>query len=87
MKRGSVVKLREWIARLLWTGGTSLGIAVLAGLLSVVLAALGDGTGADAVRGVALVAVSVFVLAFVALVVFLAVNELDRDKPPPGDGG
>ena len=75
---------REWIARALWSGGTSLGIAVISGLLSLVLTALGDRTGADAVRGVTLVALSVFVLSFLALVVILAVNELHRSDPPSG---
>ena len=76
------MNLREWIARALWSGGVSLGIAVIAGLLSFVLTALGDRTGADAVRGVTLVALSVFVLSFIALVVMLAVNELQRGEPP-----
>ena len=74
--------LRVWIARALWSGGVSLGIAVLSGLLSFVLTALGDRTGADAVRGVTLVAMSVFVLSVIALVVILAVNELHRGEPP-----
>ncbi len=76
------MNLRVWIARALWGGGASLGIAVLSGLLSFVLTSLGDRTGADAVRGVTLVALSVFVLSFIALVVILAVNELHRGNPP-----
>ena len=78
------MNLRVWIARALWSGGASLGIAVISGLLSFVLTSLGDRTGAEAVRGVTLVALSVFTLSFVALVVILAVNELRRGDPPSG---
>ena len=73
-----IVNLRPWIARALWSGAASLGIGLIAGLLSLVLRAAGDGSGAAAVRGVMLVAISVCGLAVVALVVLLAANELQR---------
>ena len=72
------MNLRPWIARALWSGAASLGIGLIAGLLSLVLRAAGDGSGAAAVRGVMLVAISVCGLAVVALVVLLAANELQR---------
>ena len=72
------MNLRPWIARALWSGAASLGIGLLAGLLSLVLRAAGDGSGAAAVRGVMLVSISVCGLAVLALVVLLAVNELQR---------
>ena len=74
------MNLRRWILRSLWSGGVSLGIGLLSGLLSVVLGALGDGKGVDAVHGVTLVAFSVFGIALVTLVVILAVNELAREE-------
>lgn len=73
-----IVNLRPWIARALWSGAASLGIGLVAGLLSLVLKAAGDGTGASAVRGVMLVATCVCGLAVLALVVLLAANELQR---------
>ena len=72
------MNLRPWIARVLWSGAASLGIGLVAGLLSLVLKAAGDGSGAAAVRGVMLVAISVCGLAVLALVVLLAANELQR---------
>ena len=72
------MKLRPWIARALWSGAASLGIGLVAGLLSLVLMSVGDGLGAAAVRGVLLVAISVSGLAIVAIVVLLAVNELQK---------
>jgi hypothetical protein len=60
-------------------------VAVVAGLLSLVLGSLGDTSGAEAVRGVTLVMTTVFVLAIVALVVLLAINELRRSDPPRED--
>jgi hypothetical protein len=74
------VKLRQWIVRALWTGGAALGIGILSGVLALVLSAVGDQTGAEAVRGVLLVALSVFGLALVSLVVILAINELLRKE-------
>jgi len=62
----------------LWSGAASLGIGLVAGLLSLVLMSVGDGLGAAAVRGVLLVAISVSGLAIVAIVVLLAVNELQK---------
>lgn len=73
---------RLWIARALWIAAGSLCVAVVSGLLSLVLGALGDASGAEAVRGVALVMTTVFVLAIVALVILLAINELRRSEPP-----
>ena len=73
-----IVNLRPWIARALWSGAASLGIGLVAGLLSLVLKAAGDGSGAAAVRGVMLVAISVGGLAVVALVVLLAAHELQK---------
>ncbi|MEK6259562.1 MAG: hypothetical protein AABP62_13170 [Planctomycetota bacterium] len=72
------MNLRPWIARALWSGAASLGIGLVAGLLSLVLKATGDGSGAAAVRGVMLVAMCVGGLAVVALVVLLAANELQK---------
>jgi len=78
------VNLRVWIARALWSGGGSLGIAIVSGMLSLVLMSLGDRTGSEAVRGVTLVSLAVFALSLVALVVILAVNEVRRGDPPSG---
>ena len=72
------MNLRPWIARALWSGAASLGISLVAGLLTLVLTAAGDGSGAAAVRGVMLVSISICGLAVVALVVLLAVNELQQ---------
>ena len=72
------MNLRPWIARALWSGAASLGIGLVAGLLSLVLRAAGDGSGAAAVRGVMLVSISVSGLAVLALVVLLAANELQK---------
>ena len=72
------MNLRSWIARALWSGAASLGIGLVAGLLSLVLRATGDGSGAAAVRGVMLVSISICGLAVVALVVLLAANELQK---------
>ena len=76
------MNLRPWIARALWSGAASLGIGLVAGLLSLVLKVAGDGSGAAAVRGVMLVAISVSGLAVVALVVLLAANELQKPNDP-----
>jgi hypothetical protein len=72
------VNLRPWISRALWSGAASLGIGLVAGLLSLVLKAAGDGSGAAAVRGVTLVSISVCGLAIIALVVLLAASELQK---------
>ncbi|MBS0203683.1 MAG: hypothetical protein JSS49_12330 [Planctomycetes bacterium] len=74
--------MRIWIARTLWIGGAALAISLLAGLLSLVLMTLGDQSGAEAVRGVTLVTLAVFILDFTGLVVLLAVCELQRREPP-----
>lgn len=83
------MKIRRGISGTLWLGGVSLGFAGLAGLLSWVLSAMGDRVGSAAVRGVALVAVSSFVLAFVTLVILLAWAELNRSEvsTPPDQPG
>ncbi len=70
------MNLRSWIARALWSGTASLGIGFVAGLLSLVLKAAGDHSGAAAVRGVMLVAITVFGLTIVSLVVMLAAKEV-----------
>jgi len=70
--------MRLWIARLLWNAVGSLGISLIAGLLALVLHAAGDETGATAVRGVLIVAVSVFGICSLSLVVLLAAMELMR---------
>lgn len=75
---------RLWIARILWCGAASLGIALLSGMLSVVLKTLGDPSAAEAVHGVTLVSSVLFALAVVALVVILAFLELQRGDPPVG---
>ena len=72
------MNLRLWIARALWCGAGSLSIGCIASLLALVLSSGGDRDGSAAVRGVALVAFVVCILAFVSLVVMLAVNELLR---------
>jgi hypothetical protein len=72
------VNLRTWIARALWSGAVSIGIGLVAGLVSLVLKAAGDHSGAAAVRGVMFVAVTVFGLTIVSLVVMLAVAEVLR---------
>lgn len=73
--------MRIWIGRTLWSGGASLGIAIVSGLLSLVLRALGDRSAAEAVNGVTLVTLTVFVLAVVLMVVLLALCELQRNTP------
>jgi len=77
------VKPRMWIGRTLWIGGSSLGIGIVSGLLSVVLGALGDSMAAEAVRGVTLVALTIFTVTFVTLVFVLALIELQRSESPP----
>lgn len=77
--------MREWIARALWSGAAALGLAILSGLLSLVLLALGDRTGAESVRGVTLVTLFVFTLDIVVLVVLLAACELRRSDPNNGN--
>jgi hypothetical protein len=72
------VKLHVWIARALWSGAVSLGVGLLAGMLSLILRSVGDVPGSMAVRGVMLVCVLAFVLSLVSLVVLMAVNELNR---------
>ena len=72
------VNLRPWIARALWSGAASLGISLVAGLLTLVLTAAGDGSGAAAVRGVMLVAITVCGLSALSLVVLLAALELQK---------
>lgn len=74
------MNVRIWIVRTFWTGGSALGIVAISAILSGVLRMLGDTTGADAVQGVTLVGATVFALAFVALVLILAINELNRDN-------
>ncbi len=76
------MKLRVWIASALWSGGASLGITIVSGMLSLVLISLGDHAGSEAVRGVTLVSLAVFALSLVVLVVILALNELHRSDPP-----
>ena len=72
------MNLRPWIARALWSGAASLGISLVAGLLTLVLTAAGDGSGAAAVRGVMLVAITVCGLSALSLVVLLAAIELQK---------
>ena len=76
------VNLRPWIVRALWSGVASLGIGLVAGLLSLVLKAAGDGSGAAAVRGVMVVSISICGLAVLSLVVLLALNELQKPSDP-----
>lgn len=80
------MKPRIWIGKTLWCGAASLGVALLAGMLSVVLRSLGDVAAAEAVHGVTLVSLGVFVLTVVTLVVLLAFIELNRDNSPPSSG-
>ncbi len=79
------MNLRMWISRTLWSGGVAFGIAIVSGLLSLVLRALGDRSAADAVNGVTLVTLTVFVIGLIVLVVLLALCELQRSQQPMGD--
>lgn len=79
------MNLRYWIGRVLWSCGAALGIAIVSGLLSLVLRGLGDRAAADAVNGVTLVTLTVFVIGLIVMVVLLAVCELQRDQQAPGD--
>jgi len=80
-----IVNLRIWISRALWSGSAALGIAIVSGLLSLVLRALGDRSAADAVNGVTLVTLTVFALSLIVLVVLLSLCELQRSDHPSGD--
>lgn len=74
--------MHSWIARTLWSGAAAFGIGFIAGMLSLILRAVGDVSGALAVSGVLLVAATVFILSMVSLIVLLAVNELSRASQP-----
>lgn len=77
--------LRIWIVRALWSAAGSLAIGLVSLLLSLVLAGLGDQSGAAAVRGITLVSLAVFAVCLITLVAILAVRELQRDDPPSGE--
>ena len=79
------MRVRIWIARFLWSAAASLAIATIAGLLSIVLQALGDENGALAVRGVTLVMSATFGLSIISLVVILAILELRGDRSGSGN--
>lgn len=79
---------RFWIGRLFWTGAALTFVALLAGVISLVLRAVGDRNGASGVWGVFLVAASAWVIDFVSLVALLAwqaMSDGDPNKPnePP----
>lgn len=74
---------RVWIVRGLWSQLISLLLVTLTGLLSLLLSLAGDAAGASALRALALVAGVHFGISHVALVVLLAIRELDRDRVRP----
>ena len=78
-----VKSLRRWLRRLLTAAVICAIVAAVSGALQGVLSATGDGDGASAVRGVLLVASAGLSLSLAALVVVLAMIELNRDDGPP----
>lgn len=74
---------RIWLIRGLWSQLVSLLLVALTGLLSFLLSLAGDAAGASAVRALALVAGVLFVVSHIALVVLLAIRELDRGRVRP----
>lgn len=74
---------RVWIVRGLWSQLVSLLLVALTGPLSLLLSLAGDAAGASALRSLALVAGVLFVISHVALVILLAIRELDRDRVRP----
>lgn len=76
---------RFWIGRLFWTGAVLTFVALLACVISLILRAVGDDSGASGVWGVFLVAASAWVIDFVALVALLAwqaMQETDSNSTP-----
>jgi len=74
---------RVWIVRGLWSQLASLLLVALTGILSLLLSLAGDAAGAAALRALALVAGVLFMTSHVALVVLLAIRELNRDRVRP----
>jgi hypothetical protein len=84
--------LKRYLRTGLWAGGFLAVATLVACLLWLVLAEAGDQAGSQGAKGVALVAGVCLVLDFLALVVLLALAEIDRtptnDPPtiqPPGN--
>lgn len=69
----------------LWTGSFLIVVALVGGVLWLLLAAAGDQGGSQGAKGVTLVACACLGLVLVALVVLLALAEINRpnaDVPP-----
>lgn len=63
---------RTWIGRLFWTGAALTFVGLLACVITLVLLAVGDRSGATGVWGVFLVSASAWVINFVSIVALLA---------------
>ena len=77
---------RTWIGRLFWTGAVLTFVGLLACVISLVLHAVGDSSGASGVWGVFLVAASAWVMNFVSLVALLAwrmMHDTNSDNTSP----
>jgi len=72
------LNIQRILARNLCLGVGSLALALLAGLLSLVLHAGGDATGATAVQGVVWVMATAAVLSFLTQVVLLTWHVLSQ---------
>jgi hypothetical protein len=83
------MNLRPYLRGALWCAAILLVVIVVAGVLWLAMAALGDQAGSQATKGVLLVAVVCLVLDLITLVVILAFAEITRpdrsaiDSDPP----
>jgi hypothetical protein len=81
------MNVRPYLRGSLWAGALLLVILLVAGLLWLALAVLGDQPGSQGAKGVTLVATFCLVLDLIGMVVLLAVAELSRPErpanPPP----
>ena len=78
----SSAQLRASLLRTLWIGGILLALLAITGLLWAWLSALGDQSGADAVRGIACVIIALTatdVLTLLVLLTLAILRMLERD--------
>ncbi|MFQ5732988.1 MAG: hypothetical protein ACE5KM_13690 [Planctomycetaceae bacterium] len=69
-------RLRQWLARALWTGAVLAVVALLSGCVWGLLRVTGDAAGAAGAKGVFLVAATAWGLTFVAVVVLSALCQI-----------
>jgi len=80
------VKYRPYLLRSLWTGAVLVVLFLVVLFVWLALSSLGDSAGAEAAKAITLALAICLGFDLLAIIVLLALAELERTAPPHGSG-